>query len=67
MDAHLSMIAAPTLIMFADRGPYTRFEPVARERIRNLRVEKLQNVGSFFHQEKPAETAAVLNSFLPKA
>lgn len=67
MDAHLPMITAPTLLLLADRGPYVRFETVARAKLKNVQIEKMANVGSFLHQEKPAETAAILNRFLAKA
>jgi pimeloyl-ACP methyl ester carboxylesterase len=60
----LSRIDAPTLVVSADRGAYLRFNSVARSKIRDVRVETVAGSGSFVHQEKPFEAAAVLNPFL---
>lgn len=62
--SYLPHIQAPTLLVYADRGHYTKFEAVGRAAIPNVQVAHVAGAGSFVHQEKPAETAAVLNAFL---
>lgn len=61
---YLPRIVAPTLVVSADRGSYLRFNAVARSKIRDVRVETVGGSGSFVHQEKPVEAAALLNPFL---
>jgi pimeloyl-ACP methyl ester carboxylesterase len=61
---YLPRIAAPTLLVYGDRGTYIRYEAVGRKLIPNVTVEKIPEAGSFVHQEKPAETARLLQEFL---
>jgi pimeloyl-ACP methyl ester carboxylesterase len=60
----LSRIVAPTLVVSADRGAYLRFNAVAWAKIHDVRVEIVAGSGSFVHQEKPVQAAALLNPFL---
>lgn len=62
-DVKLSRIECPTLLVHADRGHYTRFEAIGRERIRNVQVAHVPDSGSFIHQEKPEETGKILADF----
>jgi pimeloyl-ACP methyl ester carboxylesterase len=64
VDSFLPRIDAPTLLVYADRGRYTRFETVGRAKIRNVSVSTIKDSGSFTYQEKPEQTAAALLSFL---
>jgi pimeloyl-ACP methyl ester carboxylesterase len=64
VDSYLSRIEAPTLLVYADRGTYTRFEAVGRARLKHPTVAVIRDTGSFTYQEKPAETASVLAPFL---
>lgn len=61
---YLRRIEAPTLVVSADRGAYLRFNAVAQAKIRDVRVVTVPGSGSFVHQEKPAEAAAVIGPFL---
>ena len=63
-DDYLPRVEAPTLLIYADRGLYTRWETVGRSRLRDVTIAHIAGTGSFTHQEKPAETAVVLNRFL---
>ncbi len=64
VEDYLPRVAAPTLLIYADRGLYRQWEAVGRARLRQVTVERIADTGSFTHQEKPAETAAALNRFL---
>ena len=64
VDRYLPRIAAPTLLVYADRGLYRKWEAVGRAKLRDVTVEHIAETGSFTHQEKPAETAAALKRFL---
>ncbi len=61
---YLPRIAAPTLVISADRGSYLRFNTVAEAKIAHVRVVTVAGSGSFVHQEKPAEAAAIIKPFL---
>jgi pimeloyl-ACP methyl ester carboxylesterase len=64
VEDYLPRIACPSLLVYGDRGTYLKFEDVGRAKLRDVRVEKIPDTGSFVQQEKPAETAAILNKFL---
>ena len=61
---YLPRIAAPTLLVYAEAGTYRQFEALGRARLRDVRVVRIPNSGSFMHQEQPAATAEVVNAFL---
>jgi pimeloyl-ACP methyl ester carboxylesterase len=61
--SYLPHVQAPTLLVYADRGHYTKFEATGRAALRDVQVSHIAGAGSFVHQEKPAETAAALNAF----
>jgi pimeloyl-ACP methyl ester carboxylesterase len=61
---YLPRIACPTLLVYGDSGSYLKFEEVGRAKLKDVRVEKIADTGSFVQQEKPVETAAILNRFL---
>jgi pimeloyl-ACP methyl ester carboxylesterase len=61
---YLPRIEAPTLVVSADRGAYLRFNAVAQAKIRDVRVVTVPGSGSFVHQEKPVEAAALIGPFL---
>jgi pimeloyl-ACP methyl ester carboxylesterase len=61
---YLPRVQAPTLLVYADRGAYTHFEPVGRARLKTVSVAIIANTGSFTYLEKPVETAAAVNRFL---
>jgi pimeloyl-ACP methyl ester carboxylesterase len=61
---YLPRIACPALLVYGDSGAYLKFEDVGRAKLRDVRVKKIPDTGSFVQQEKPAETAAILNEFL---
>jgi pimeloyl-ACP methyl ester carboxylesterase len=60
----LSRVTAPVLVLYGDRGHYVQFEEIARQTVKDLQVVKVSEAGSFVHQEKPEQTAAILNAFL---
>ncbi|WP_174284801.1 alpha/beta fold hydrolase [Sphingomonas bacterium] len=62
--ALLAKVAAPTLLIYADRGYYTKYEDVGRKVLPGVRIVRIANSGSFVHQERPAETAAAMLDFL---
>lgn len=64
--AHLSSISAAAMVITADRGPYLKYNDVAREKLRNVRVVEVANTGPFVHQELPATVANLLNPFLQR-
>lgn len=61
---YLPRIKAPTLLVNADRGQYVRHIETGRRLIANVKSVVIPEAGSFIHQEKPAEVAAVINAFL---
>jgi pimeloyl-ACP methyl ester carboxylesterase len=67
VEDFLPRVAAPTLLVYADHGSYTRYEAVGRARLKDVSVAVIKDSGSFTYQEKPAETAAVLKPFLDRA
>jgi pimeloyl-ACP methyl ester carboxylesterase len=64
VDTYLPRIAAPTLLVYSDRGRYTHFESVGRAKLKTVDVAIVKDAGSFIYQEKPVETSAVLLPFL---
>lgn len=64
VDSYLPRIAAPTLLVYPDRGRYIRFAAIGRAAIPHVTVATVADSGSFMYQEKPAETAAVVLPFL---
>ncbi|MDE1149986.1 MAG: alpha/beta hydrolase [Azospirillaceae bacterium] len=64
ISGYLHRIQAPTLLVYGDRGFYTKYEEVGRRLIPNVTIDHMADAGSFLHQEKPAETAAMLRAFL---
>lgn len=64
IQQYLERIAAPTLLISADRGTYLRYTEVARKHIPNLQVMTINDTGSFVQQEKPAQVAAAIEAFL---
>jgi pimeloyl-ACP methyl ester carboxylesterase len=61
---YLPGIEAPTLLIYGERGNYREFEQVGRERIARVSVELIKDSGAFTQQERPEETARVINAFL---
>lgn len=64
---YLPRVQAPTLIVTADRGSYAKYGEVGLRLLPRAKLEVVRNAGSFVHQERPAETAALVNSFLNEA
>ena len=62
--ALLAKVVAPALLIYADRGYYTKYEEVGRRVLPSVRIVRIANSGSFVHQERPAETAAAMLDFL---
>ena len=61
---YLPRIQSPTLLIYGDRGLYTRYESVGRAGLKTVEVVHIPQCGSFTYQEKPAQTAHTLNAFL---
>ena len=61
---YLPRIKAPTLLINADRGRYTKYAEVGKRLIPNAQAVVIRKAGSFVHQEKPAEVARAMNAFL---
>jgi pimeloyl-ACP methyl ester carboxylesterase len=61
---YLPRIKARTLMVNADRGQYVRHIATGKRLIPNVESVTIPDAGSFIHQEKPAEVAAVMNAFL---
>lgn len=62
--ALLAKVQAPTLLLYADRGYYTKYVEVGRKALPSATIVQVPGAGSFVHQEKPAETAAAMLAFL---
>lgn len=62
--ALLAKVTAPTLMIYADRGYYTKYVAVGRETLPGATIVQIPGAGSFVHQEKPAETAAAMLAFM---
>ncbi|CAM3224407.1 alpha/beta fold hydrolase [Nocardioides dubius] len=63
--AHLlPLIVAPTLVLNGADGPYRRFEDVALDALRDLRVVVVDGAGAFAHQERPDAVAAHWRDFV---
>lgn len=60
---YLPRVAAPTLLLNADRGRYTRHIETGMRLIPDARAEEIADAGSFIHQERPVEVAAAMNRF----
>ncbi|MDP3550480.1 MAG: alpha/beta fold hydrolase [Novosphingobium sp.] len=63
-EAALARTRQPLLLVYADRGHYTRYAEVGRKCRPDATLVTIPGAGSFVHQEKPAETAAAMRSFL---
>jgi len=61
---YLPRVAAPTLLVNADRGNYAKYAEVGMRLIPHARRVTIADAGSFVHQEKPVETATAINAFL---
>lgn len=64
IEQYLTSIAAPALLISADRGTYLRYTEVARRHIANLKVATIAETGSFVQQEQPVKVAAAIEDFL---
>ncbi len=64
---YLPRIAAPTLLINSDRGAYAKYAEVGRRLVPHSSVLTIAGAGSFVHQERPAEVAAAINTFLDAA
>lgn len=62
--ALLAKVTAPTLLIYADRGYYTKYEEVGRRIMPGVPIVHVAQSGSFVHQERPAETAAAILDFM---
>lgn len=60
---HLPRIEAPTLLVYGDSAFYTVYRENALKALRDGRAVTIEGSGAFTHQQKPAETAAVLTDF----
>ena len=65
-EAALRRTSVPLLMIYADRGYYTRYVDLGREVRPDAEIVQLSESGSFVHQEKPAETAAAMLAFLDR-
>jgi pimeloyl-ACP methyl ester carboxylesterase len=63
---YLPRIKARTLMINADRGQYVRHIATGKRLIPNVESVTIPDAGSFIHQEKPAEVAAIMNAFLSR-
>lgn len=54
----LGRVDVPTLYLNGEHAGYRSYEEVARERIRDVRVEVVPEAGSFPHQERPGEVVS---------
>lgn len=62
----LGRVQAPTLLIYPDRGHYQRYIDTGKRVLPTAQIVKLENTGSFIHQEKPAETAKLMLEFMEK-
>lgn len=60
----LPRVAAPTLLVYSDKGTYVRHVATAQRLLPRARLATIPGGGSFVHQEKPAETARAIREFL---
>jgi pimeloyl-ACP methyl ester carboxylesterase len=65
-EALLAKTSAPALLIYADRGYYTRYVAVGRKVRPDATIVRIAGAGSFVHQEKPAETARAMLDFLER-
>tara|TARA_R110001606_G_scaffold83929_3_gene191080 strand:+ start:161 stop:1087 length:927 start_codon:yes stop_codon:yes gene_type:complete len=65
-EAMLRRTTVPVLLIYADRGYYTKYVEVGRAARPDATIVQIAEAGSFVHQEKPAETAAAMLAFLEK-
>lgn len=64
----LKRIAAPTLLLYGDRGEaYIRFRTPALAALPRGRTESVPNSGAFVMQDNPPATARILTKFLDEA
>ncbi len=61
---YLPRITAPTLLIYGDHGNYREFRSVGEAKIRSVKTELIAESGAFTQQDRPRETAAVINAFL---
>lgn len=61
---YLPRIMAPTLLINADRGRYTKYAAVGMRLIPGAQSVMIRDAGSFVHQERPIEVAQAMNAFL---
>lgn len=65
-EALLAGVKAPTLLIYADRGYYTRYVDIGRKALPQATIVQIAGAGSFIHQEKPKETAQAMLDFLAR-
>lgn len=63
-QAALARTIAPLLFVYGDRGHYVKYVQTGRDLRGDARIVQLAGAGSFVHQERPAEVAAAMRSFL---
>ena len=61
---YMPRIQCPTLLINTDRGRYAKYAEVGRRLIPHTQSVVIPGAGSFVHQERPAEVAAAMNTFL---
>ena len=64
---YLPRVAAPTLLINSDRGAYARYGEIGRRLLPTSEAVTIAGAGSFVHQERPAEVAAAITTFLGAA
>ncbi|WP_375194329.1 alpha/beta fold hydrolase [Sphingobium sp.] len=63
-EALLAKTTAPLLMIYADRGYYTRYVETGRRARPDATIVQVAGAGSFVHQEKPEDTARAMVAFL---
>lgn len=63
-EALLAKTTVPLLMIYADRGYYTRYVETGRRTRPDASIVQIAGAGSFVHQEKPEETARAMLDFL---
>jgi pimeloyl-ACP methyl ester carboxylesterase len=61
---YLPRIKAKTFLLYGSGGSYQRYRDTALTLIPSVSTDSIPDTGAFVHQEKPAETAALLMKFL---
>ncbi|MGX7724693.1 alpha/beta fold hydrolase [Rhodococcus sp. 5G237] len=63
--AHLlPEVKVPTLVVNGGRAPYRTYDERARDSLPDVRIETIDEAGSFVHQERPAEVARHWQEFV---